>query len=169
MSWSALALVATTAGGARAGEPLTLGAAVERALAQNADVRAAEAEVRAAKARLEGASVLLAANPELSGAAGSRDGEARRTAEWEVAVSQRVEIGGQRGARVAAARAAVGAAEGRLAATRARIAAEVRELLGRAAALRLRAEVAARRSGSPRRPQGQRRSGSRRETWRASR
>lgn len=139
----ALALVASSVGTARAGEPLTLAAAVDRALVQNADVRAAEEEVRAARARLEGASVLLASNPELTGAAGSRDGELRRTAEWEIAVSQRIEIAGQRGARVAAARAALGAAEGRLAATRARIAAEVRELLGRSAAARLRAEVAA--------------------------
>jgi outer membrane protein, heavy metal efflux system len=138
----ALALLATGAGIARAGEPLTLAAAVERALAQNADVRAADAEVRAAKARLEGASALLAANPELSGAAGSRDGDAGRTAEWEAALSQRIEVGGQRGARMAAARAGVGAAEARLAATRARVAAEVRELLGREAGARLRAEVA---------------------------
>jgi outer membrane protein, heavy metal efflux system len=139
----ALALVAGAGGTARAGEPLTLATAVERALAQNADVRGAEAEVRAAKARLDGASVLLAANPELSGGAGTREREASRTPQWELSVSQRVELGGQRGARVAAARAALGAADARLGATRARIAAEVRELLGRAAALRLRAEVAA--------------------------
>ena len=139
----ALALVAGSVGTARAGEPLTLAAAVDRALGQNADVLAAQEEVRAARARLEGASVLLGSNPEVSGAAGSRDGERGRTAEWEIAVSQRIEIAGQRGARVAAARAALGAAEGRLAATRARIAAEIRELLGRCAAARLRAEVAA--------------------------
>jgi cobalt-zinc-cadmium efflux system outer membrane protein len=136
------ALVATAAGAGRAGEPLTIGAAVERALAQNADVRAAAAEVQAARARLEGASVPLASNPELSGAVGARDGDSGRTMEWEVAVSQRIELGGQRGARVAVARAALGAAEGRLAATRARIAADVRELAGRAEAARLRAEIA---------------------------
>lgn len=137
----ALAIVAV-GGGARAAEPLTLAVAVERALAQNEEVRAAEADVRAAKARLDGASVPLAANPELSGALGSRDAEGGRAPAWEVAVSQRLELGGQRGARVAAARATVGAAEARLAAAKARIAADVRELLGRAAALRLRAEVA---------------------------
>jgi cobalt-zinc-cadmium efflux system outer membrane protein len=138
-----LALVAVaTAGAARAGEPLTLAVAVERALAQNTDVRAAEAEVRAAKARLEGASVLLAANPEVSAGVGPRDTGDRRTIDYEVALSQRIELGGQRGARAAAARAAVGAAEARLAATRARIAAEVRDLLGRAVAASLRAEIA---------------------------
>lgn len=140
---TALALVLLVAArGAWAGEPLGLAGAVERALAQNPEVRAAEAEVRAARARLDGASVLLAANPELSGAAGSRDGDAGRSAEYELELSQRVEVGGQRGARVAAARAGVRAAEARLAATRGRIAAEVRELAGRAAAARLRVEVA---------------------------
>jgi cobalt-zinc-cadmium efflux system outer membrane protein len=138
----AVALVACVAGAAPAGEPLALGAAVAQALAQNPEVRAAEAEVRGARARLDGASAPLAFDPELSGAAGARDGEAGRTAEFEVALSQRIEIGGQRRARLAAARAALGAAEGRLAAARARVATEVRELLGRAAAAGLRAEVA---------------------------
>ena len=139
----ALALVATTAGAARAGEPLTLGVVVDRAFAQNAEVRTAEAEVRAARARLEGASVLLASNPEVSAGVGPRDDGSRRTIDYEVALSQRVEIGGQRGARVAAARAAVGAAEARLASTRARVASEVRELLGRVGAASMRAELAA--------------------------
>jgi cobalt-zinc-cadmium efflux system outer membrane protein len=135
---------AGTAGAARGDEPLTLRAVVERALAQNADVRSADAEVRAAKARLEGASVPLASNPELSGAAGPRDsGAAGRTLDYEVALSQRVEIGGQRGARVASARAALGAAEARLIAAKVRVAAEVRELLGRVAGAGLRTEVAA--------------------------
>jgi cobalt-zinc-cadmium efflux system outer membrane protein len=142
---AALALVAmgVGVGAARAEEPLTLAAAVERALTQSADVRAAEAEVHAARARLRGASALLASNPEVAGAAGSRDGESGRTAEWELAVSQRIEIAGQRGARVAAARAALGAAEARHAATRTRVAAELRELLGRVAAARQRAGIAA--------------------------
>jgi cobalt-zinc-cadmium efflux system outer membrane protein len=61
----------------------------------------------------------------------------------EVALSQRVEIGGQRGARVASARAALGAAEARLIAAKVRVAAEVRELLGRVAGAGLRTEVAA--------------------------
>ncbi|HET8541607.1 MAG TPA: TolC family protein [Anaeromyxobacter sp.] len=137
----AVALVAAV-GAARAGEPLTPADAVARALAQNADVRAAEVDVRAAKARLEGAAVLLASNPEISGAVGPRDAPEGRTIDYEVAVSQRVEIAGQRGSRTAAARAALGAAEARLASTRARVAAEVRDLLGRAAAARLRVEVA---------------------------
>lgn len=140
---AAAALLAVLAGPARADRPLDLAAAVERALVANADVRAAAAEVRAAEARLEGASVPLAYNPELSGGAGSRSGAAGTSLEYDLAVSQRIEVGGQRGARAAAARAALGAAKARLAATRGRVAAEVRELLGRAVAARLRSDVAA--------------------------
>lgn len=127
---------------ALASEPLTLASATERALTQSPDVRSAEAEVRATRARLEGAAVLLSTNPELSARVGPRDGAGVRTIDYEAALSQRVEIGGQRGARVAAARAAVGAAEARLAATRARVAAEVREALGRASAAAQRAAMA---------------------------
>jgi cobalt-zinc-cadmium efflux system outer membrane protein len=141
---AAAALVAAvTVASARADQPLTLGSAVEQALQQNAEVRTAEAEVRAARARLEGASVALASNPALSAAVGPRDTGDGRTVDYQVALSQRVEVGGQRGARVAAARAALGAAEARLAATRARVATEVWELFGRVAASRMRAEVAA--------------------------
>jgi len=127
---------------ALASEPLTLASATERAVAQSPDVRAAEAEVRAAQARLDGASVLLAANPELSVKVGPSDDGGVKAIDYDVALSQRIEIGGQRGARVAAARAAVGAAEARLAATRTRISAEVREALGRAAAAAMRAAMA---------------------------
>jgi len=127
---------------ARADLPLTLGAAVERALADNADVRTAAVEARAAEARLDGASVPLASNPELSGGVGTRSSQPGGILEYEFAISQRVEIAGQRGARVAAARAALGSATARLAATRARVAAEVREMLGRVVATGLRSELA---------------------------
>jgi cobalt-zinc-cadmium efflux system outer membrane protein len=139
---AALAAAVSLAAVARASEPLTLASATERALAQSPDVRSAEAEVRAAQARLDGASVLLATNPELSAKIGPRDNAGVRTVDYEAALSQRVEVGGQRGSRMAAARAAVGAAEARLAATRTRIAAEVREALGRATASAVRAEMA---------------------------
>lgn len=138
-----LSLVAVSiAGAAWASEPLTLPAATERALTRSPDVGAAEAEVRAARSRLDGASALLASNPELSASAGPRENAERRTFDYEAALSQRIELGGQRGARVAAARAAVGAAEARLSATRARVAIEVREAVGRASAAHLRAEIA---------------------------
>lgn len=139
----AVAFFVAFAGTVRAEEPLTLASATDRALAENADVRTAAAEVRAAEARLEAASPLFASNPELSGGAGTRSGPGGRSLEYDVALSQRVEVGGQRSARIAAARASLGAAQARLAATRARVAAEIRELLGRVAATRLRFEVAA--------------------------
>lgn len=139
-----LALALTVSGGsARGDEPLTLGSAVAQALAQNPEVRGAQAEVHAARARVAGASTLTASNPELSAAVGPRDTGGRRTVDYELALSQRVELAGQRGARIAAARAALGAAEARLAATRSRIAAEVRELLGRVAASTVTTEIAA--------------------------
>lgn len=140
---AALALLAAGAGGARADAPLTLLSATERALAESVEIRVAAAEVRAAEARLQAASAPLASNPELSGGAGARSGQAGRTLEYQVALSQRVEVGGQRGARVAAARASLGAARARLGAARARVAADVRELLGRIAAARLRSGLAA--------------------------
>ncbi len=135
-------VVATVAGAARANEQLTLATATERALALSSDIGAAEAEVRAAQARLEGAATFLAANPELSARVGPRDNAGLRTIDYEAALSQRVELGGQRGVRLAATRASVGAAEARLAATRSRVAAEVREALGRASAASQRAAIA---------------------------
>ncbi|MCM2333742.1 MAG: TolC family protein [Anaeromyxobacteraceae bacterium] len=129
-------------GVALASEPLTLASATERALARSPEVRSAESDVRAARARLEEASQPLASNPELLVGAGPRNTGPSRTLDYEVALSQRVEAGGQRGARMASARAALGAAESRLSAAKARLTAEVRELLGRASAARLRAEVA---------------------------
>lgn len=138
-----LALLAAGAGGARAQEPLTLAAATARALAGSAEVRGAAADVRAAEARLAGASAPLASNPEVSGGAGARRGPAGRSLEFELALSQRLEVGGQRRVRIAAARASLAAARARLGATRARVAAELRDLFGRVAAARLRAAVAA--------------------------
>lgn len=128
--------------GARGEEPLTLERAVARALAQHTEVRHAEAEVRAAAARLEGASPLLPTNPEVAAAAGPRDGAGRRTVDYEVGLSQRIEIAGQRGARIDASRAALHAAEARLVARRAEVVAEVRDLFGRLAAATALAEIA---------------------------
>lgn len=135
-------LLTATASTGRAAEPLSVPAAIELALARSPEVRSAEAEVRAARARLEEASLLLATNPELLLGAGPRDNGPTRSTDYEVALSQRVEVGGQRGVRMASARAALGAAEARLSAAKARVAVEVRELVGRVSAARLRAEIA---------------------------
>ncbi|MCM2334183.1 MAG: TolC family protein, partial [Anaeromyxobacteraceae bacterium] len=119
-------LASSTASAAGAAEPLTLPAATARALARSPEVRSAAAEVRAARARLEEASRVLASNPELSLGGGPRDGGPGRTTDLELALSQRIEVGGQRSARVASARAGLGAAEARLSSARARLAADVR-------------------------------------------
>lgn len=136
-------LLATAAEGSEGfSAPLTQAAAVEQALAMNAEVRAAEAEVRGARARLAGSSLFLSSNPELTVGAGPREGTEGRSTDFEVALSQRFELGGQRGRRMAAAQAAVGAAEARLADARARVAASVRVQLGRIAAAAAHAELA---------------------------
>jgi cobalt-zinc-cadmium efflux system outer membrane protein len=136
-------VVLSIAGPAGASEPLTLADATARALAQGAEVKAAEQEVAAARAGLAGASAPLASNPELTVGAGPRTAGATRSVDFELALSQRFELGGQRGIRVARERAAVAAAEARLADLRARAAAGVRVQFGRIAAARARAELAA--------------------------
>ncbi|MGB8931834.1 MAG: TolC family protein, partial [Anaeromyxobacteraceae bacterium] len=93
-------LAASAANVALASDQLTLAAATARALAQSPDVLAAEAEVEAARARLGGAAILLAFNPELSARAGPREEAGARTTDYEAALSQRVELGGQRGLRM---------------------------------------------------------------------
>jgi cobalt-zinc-cadmium efflux system outer membrane protein len=126
-----------------AGEPtssLTLQRSVELALERNASIQSARAEVAAARARLDGASVLLRSNPEVEGAAGPRRSPDGRSTDFEIGLSQQVELFGQRGVRIDAASALVSATEATLESRRVGIAAEVREAFARrlAAAERLR-------------------------------
>jgi cobalt-zinc-cadmium efflux system outer membrane protein len=67
---------------------------------------AARARIDEARGRLTGAAVLLRANPEVEGAAGARTGGGDLL-QAEVGVTQFFETGGQRSARIAAARAEV--------------------------------------------------------------
>lgn len=122
--------------GARAEErPLTLERAMALALERNLELQSQAAEVEVAKARLHGASLLLQGNPELGGAVGPRmNGTASATLDYEVEVSQTIEIAGQRGARIDSANAGVETAEARLALRKGVLAAEVREAFGRALA-----------------------------------
>jgi cobalt-zinc-cadmium efflux system outer membrane protein len=135
----AAAMLAALAPEARGAEELALADAVERALAASAEVRAAEAEVRAAAEARRVAGRLLADNPELEAAAGRRDG----TAEYDAALSQRLELWGQRGARADVADATLRAAEARRALRRGEILAEVRALFAGVRAARERAAVEA--------------------------
>ncbi|WP_141594032.1 TolC family protein [Myxococcus sp. AB056] len=113
---------------------LSMEEAVQLALQRNPDVRSEEAEVQAARARLSGASLLLQSNPEVDVAAGPRRRDGNSSIDYTVQLSQRIEVSGQRGARVEAASGALGAAEARLGTRRAEVAAEVREAFGQALA-----------------------------------
>lgn len=121
------------AAGARA-QALTSERAVEVALERNGELAALAAEVRAADARLAGARLPLQSNPELSAAAGPRRTGDDRTTDLEFELSQRLELFGQRGARIEGARAEREAASARLAARRVELAASVREVHARALA-----------------------------------
>lgn len=106
--------------------PLSEKEAVALALERNADLQALAADVSAAQARLSGASLLLQANPEATVQAGPRYRESGTIADASLEIAQRIEIAGQRGLRMRAAKEGVGAAEARLQARKAEVAADVR-------------------------------------------
>ncbi|MCP4678221.1 MAG: TolC family protein [Deltaproteobacteria bacterium] len=80
----------------------------DRALAlareQAPDLRAAQARAREAESQVDAASIWRF-NPELSGSVGPRFHSDGTTVDWSVGVQQWLEVGGQRGDRVEAARA----------------------------------------------------------------
>jgi cobalt-zinc-cadmium efflux system outer membrane protein len=130
-------------GGAAAAEgPLTVERAVALALERNPEISAREAGLRAARARLEGARLPFQANPEVAIAAGPRSRGGERSTDVDIELSQRVELFGQRGARIDAARAEAAAAEGALAQRRAEIAAQTRIAFARALAAERLAAIA---------------------------
>ncbi|HZS41471.1 MAG TPA: TolC family protein [Polyangia bacterium] len=97
------------------GEPLTRGEAVNRALARNPELAAARARIGASEAEVVGAARLLRANPTVEGEYGDDrafgdHGEYRAG----VALSQELELGGQRGLRRAAAGARLDEARARV-------------------------------------------------------
>jgi cobalt-zinc-cadmium efflux system outer membrane protein len=111
---------------------ITLGDALDRVEIDNLSIRVAREDLAAARGRLTTAGVfanpgLAATREQLSGGSGGYD-------ETTVALSQTLEIGGQRGLRRSAAGLSVDAEEARLAAERLRLAFEVRETYVRAAA-----------------------------------
>jgi cobalt-zinc-cadmium efflux system outer membrane protein len=127
---------------AHAGETLTLAGAIGRAWEQNPGIREAEAELEAARARVTGARLLSQDNPELSIAVGPRSGPMERTIDYELSITQPIEIAGRRRARIDATTASVKAAEARLAERRGAVGAEVREAFGRALAAEAHEQVA---------------------------
>jgi cobalt-zinc-cadmium efflux system outer membrane protein len=93
--------------------PLTLEAALRAARDSNRLLQAARLRILEARGDLTGASLRLADNPEIAGAAGPRlPGRplGDRTTDIELGIEQRFETGGQRGFRLERAQAAVDAA-----------------------------------------------------------
>lgn len=81
-------------------QSLTLGQAIERALASSPAIRAAESNFPALEGELAEARALFWNNPQVSGELGSRDarqpaGPTDRSREWAVGFSQAFEIAGQ--------------------------------------------------------------------------
>lgn len=117
---------------------LTLPQALEEASARSPAVVAAEAEVAAAEARVRQAG--YRSNPELSleveNVAGTGELRGIQSMETTLAVNQRLDLGGRRGARVDAARAELEVQRVRLAIARADLAQSVREQFARAVAAR---------------------------------
>lgn len=117
---------------------LTLVRALEEAAARSPTVAAAEAEVAAAEARIRQAG--FRTNPELSleveDFAGTGELRGLRRTQTTVAVNQRLDLGGRRGARLTAARAELTVQQIRLAIARADLALGVRQEFARAVAAR---------------------------------
>lgn len=122
---------------------LTAEEAVQIALTGNPELMRERSEVDVAKARLTGALLLFQGNPSVTATAGPRQSPAGSSRDESLQVLQPIEISGQKGARIEAARASLDAAEARLAALRAEVAAEIREAFGRALAAEQRARLAA--------------------------
>jgi cobalt-zinc-cadmium efflux system outer membrane protein len=132
-----------TAPVAASGEPLRLDTALRDALGHHPRVRALAAETHRLQGELTTARQWVPDNPELGGDWTNRDGPDDTTTDWEVSLSQRVEVAGQRGHRVARAHRRLDALEAELAALRVAVASKVREaFLALSVALR-REQVAA--------------------------
>lgn len=123
---------------------LTLTQALEEAASRSPAVVAAEREVAAAAARVRQAG--YRENPELSleveNVAGTGELRGLSRMETTLAMNQRLDLGGRRGARVDVARAELAVQRLRLAIARAELAQSVREQFGRAIAARERLEQA---------------------------
>ena len=123
---------------------LTLAQTLEEAAGRSPAIVAAERELAAAEARVRQAG--FRENPELSleveNVAGTGELRGLNRLEATVAVNQRLDLGGRRGARVEVARAELGVQRLRLAIARADLAQSVREQFARAVAARERLEQA---------------------------
>jgi cobalt-zinc-cadmium efflux system outer membrane protein len=127
------------------GAELRLDEAIERARNASPDLRAAAVDLDGARARL-GRAQLPAANPVLSGEIARHTEAGEASIDRGVALAQEVEVGGQRGLRIAAARLDLARATHALADRRRRVDTEVRRAFFALAARSRRRAVAADRA-----------------------
>lgn len=123
---------------------LTLEQALEEAEARSPAISAARSSLAAAQSRLRQAG--FRPNPELSveleDFLGTGDLSGLRSAQLTVAVNQRLDLGGRRGARQAAARAAIAVAQLNILVTRADLGQSIRQQFATAVAARERLRIA---------------------------
>jgi outer membrane protein, heavy metal efflux system len=86
---------------------LTIDQALARARTRAPQILAAEGRIAEARGRLTGASVLLQENPTIETAVGPRFSKNGDTVDYDVTLSQPIELGGRRAARIAGARAGI--------------------------------------------------------------
>lgn len=112
-----LVLASTLAAAPASAERITLDEALKRAEQHSPELQAAEADVEVSEGVLLGART-LPYNPALDVRLGPAFGGGQTFFEYEVGLSQTLELGGQRGKRIAGAEARRGASEARLRFTR---------------------------------------------------
>lgn len=88
-------------------ETMTLDKVLARARTRAPQILSAQGRVEEARGRLVGASVLLQENPTIDASVGPRYSATGDTTDFDVSLSQSLELGGRRGARIAGARAGV--------------------------------------------------------------
>ncbi len=86
---------------------ITLEQALARARTRGPQIVSAQGRIDEARGRLAGASVFLQENPTVETAIGPRLSPNGNTTDYDVSVSQSLEFGGRRGARIAGARAGI--------------------------------------------------------------
>lgn len=106
-------------------ETFTVADALRQTLEHHPRLRLLEAERIRLQGEVARARQWVPENPELAGAWTNRDGQGDTTNDWELSLSQRVEIAGQRGHRVDGAERRLDLLDGSLAALRVEVAASV--------------------------------------------
>lgn len=123
LALACLLSISSNALAAPCGPTVTRSIVVPCALAASPNVEAQRMAVAAARGDYDEARVFLPSNPVLSGTAGVPVSGPERFLVWSAALSQELEIGGQRGARMRAARAAMDAERARFTVSEADVAA----------------------------------------------